>query len=235
MILAFSMAGTIYPWVSIQVLGLLAVSIVVWVLFLKAEARAEEPIVDLQVLKNRTFITLASAGLLSSFGMAGLMIYYPLLMQGVQSISATGTGQLMTPGNVLMNFLGVPTGFIIARTKRYKWMFVLGYGLTLMIMIAVIFFNAATPVWWGWHCVHTGRNEHGIHPHTEHACGSICRSQTATGCGDGRAVFQRHDRTVARACDSRLSHEHEIHQHAESVAASRSVPISGSGHYDLFG
>jgi MFS family permease len=149
MILAFSMAGTIYPWASIQVLGLLAVSIVVWVLFLKAEAGAEEPILDLQVLKNRTFITLASAGLLSSFGMAGLMLYYPLLMQGVQNVSATSTGQIMTPGNVLMNFLGVPTGFILARTKRYKWMFVLGYGVTLMIMIALIFFNAATPVWWG--------------------------------------------------------------------------------------
>ena len=149
MILAFSMAGTIYPWASIQVLGLLAVSIVVWVLFLKAEAGAEEPILDLQVLKNRTFITLASAGLLSSFGMAGLMIYYPLLMQGVQSVSATSTGQIMTPGNFLMYFLGVPTGFIVARTKRYKWMFVTGYGLTLAIMTALIFFNAATPIWWG--------------------------------------------------------------------------------------
>ena len=149
MILAFSMAGTIYPWASIQVLGLLAVSIVVWTLFLKAEASAEEPIVDLQVLKNRTFISLASAGLLSSFGMAGLMVYYPLLMQGVQGVSATLTGQIMTPGNVLMNFLGVLTGYIVARTKRYKWIFVLSYGITLAIMIALIFFNAATPVWCG--------------------------------------------------------------------------------------
>ena len=45
----------------------------------------------------------------------------------------------MTPGNFLMNFLGVPTGFILARTKRYKWMFILGYGLTLAVMIALMF------------------------------------------------------------------------------------------------
>ena len=83
--------GNDYPWVSVQVLGLLAVSIVVWVLFLKAEAGAEEPILDLQVLKNRTFITLASAGLLSSFGLVGMVFYYPLLMQGVQGVSATST------------------------------------------------------------------------------------------------------------------------------------------------
>jgi MFS family permease len=148
MILAFSMAGT-YPWVSVQVLGLLAVSIVVWVIFLKAEAGAEEPILDIQVLKNRSFITLASAGLLSSFGMVGMVFYYPILMQGIQGVSTTATGQIMTPGNFLMYFLGVPTGFILARTKRYKWIFIAGYGLTLAVMIALIFFNAATPVWCG--------------------------------------------------------------------------------------
>jgi MFS family permease len=148
MILAFSLAGTMYPWASTQVIGLLAVSVIFWVLFVKAEASAEEPILDLQVLKNRSFITIASACLLSAIGMTGLMIYYPLLMQGVQGLSAMFTGQIMTPGNVLMNFLGVPTGFILARTKRYKWMFVLGYGLTAVVMLAVISFKATTPVLW---------------------------------------------------------------------------------------
>ena len=148
MILSFSLAGTIYPWMSVQVIGLLALSIVFWALFLKAEAVAEEPIVDLEVLKNRSFITIAGACLLSSFGMVGLTIYYPLLMQGVQSVTATSTGHIMTPGNVLMNFLGVPTGFLLARTKRYKWIYVLGYGLTLLVMVTLIFFNAATPISW---------------------------------------------------------------------------------------
>jgi MFS family permease len=149
MILGFSMAGTMYPWTSMQVIGLLAISVIFWALFLQAEKSAEEPIVDLQVLKNRPFITLATAGICSSFGMAGLMVYYPLLLQGVQKVSATLCGQIMTPGMVLMNFIGVPAGFILARTKRYKWMFVLGYGITLAVMIALTFFNASTPVVWG--------------------------------------------------------------------------------------
>lgn len=149
MILAFSLAGTMYPWASVQVIGLLVISIVFWMLFLKAESVAEEPILDLEVLKNRSFITIASACLLSAIGMTGLMIYYPLMMQGVQGASATLTGKIITPGNVLMNFLGVPTGFILARTKRYKWMYVLGYGLTMTVTFALIFFNAATPLSWG--------------------------------------------------------------------------------------
>jgi MFS family permease len=81
--------------------------------------------------------------------MTALMIYYPLMMQGIQGVSATRSGQILTPSSVLMAFLGVPAGFIIARTKRYKWMYVLGYGLTLAAMLALVFFKAETPVLWG--------------------------------------------------------------------------------------
>jgi MFS family permease len=149
LILAFSLAGTLFPWVSVQVIGLFVVSVVFWVLFVKAEAGAAEPILDLQVLKNRSFLTIASACLFSAIGMTALMIYYPLMMQGIQGVSATRSGQILTPSAVLMGFLGVPAGFIIARTKRYKWMYILGYGLTLAGMLALVFFNAATPILWG--------------------------------------------------------------------------------------
>jgi MFS family permease len=147
MILAFSLAGTMYPWVSMQVIGLLAVSVVFGTLFIKVESGAEEPILDLQVLKNRSVVTISSACVLSAIGMIGIGIYFPLMMQGIQGISATLTGKIITPGGILMGFLGVPTGFILARTKRYKWMYVLGYGLAMAAAFLLIFFNAATPVY----------------------------------------------------------------------------------------
>lgn len=147
MILAFSLAGTIYPWASTQVIGLLAVSVVSWVLFIKIESGAEQPILDLQVLKNRSFVTISSACVLSAIGMIGIAIYFPLMMQGIQGISATLTGKIITPSGILMAFLGVPTGFVLARTKRYKWMYVLGYGLAMAAALLLIFFNASTPVY----------------------------------------------------------------------------------------
>jgi MFS family permease len=156
MILGFSMPGMIdpltsrlmYPWTSTWVLGLLGLSVVSWLLFLKVEFGAEEPILDIQLLKNRSFITLASAGLLSSFGLTGLMAYYPLLLQGIQKVTASRLADIMTPGIVLMSFMGVPAGFILARTKRYKWMFILGYGMSLAVMIALILFKADTSIYW---------------------------------------------------------------------------------------
>jgi MFS family permease len=147
MILAFSLAGTMYPWASMQVIGLLAGSVVFGALFIKVESGAEEPILDLQVLTNRSVVTISSACVLSAIGMIGIGIYLPLMMQGIQGISATLTGKIITPGGILMGFLGVPTGFILARTKRYKWMYVLGYSLTMVAGSLLIFFNAATPAY----------------------------------------------------------------------------------------
>ena len=147
MILAFSLAGTLYPWASTQVIGLLAASVVLWALFLKVESGAEEPILDLQMLKNRSFVTISSACLLSAIGLTGMGVFFPLMMQGVQGISATLTGKIITPGGILMGFLGVPAGFILARMKRYKWMYVLGYSLAMAAAVPLIFFNAATPIY----------------------------------------------------------------------------------------
>ncbi|HTY62303.1 MAG TPA: MFS transporter [Acidobacteriota bacterium] len=147
MILAFSLAGTMYPWASMQVIGLLAGSVVFGALFLKNESGVEEPILDLQVLQNRSVVTISSACVLSAIGMIGIAIYFPLMMQGTQGVSATLTGKIITPSGILMGFLGVPTGFILARTKRYKWMYVLGYGLAMIAAILLVFFKASTPAY----------------------------------------------------------------------------------------
>jgi len=72
-----------------------------------------------------------------------------LMIQGVQGVSATNSGWIIALGSVLMNFFGVPAGFILARTKRYKWMFIVGYGITVIVMSGLIFFNSSTPLIWG--------------------------------------------------------------------------------------
>ncbi|NLT68216.1 MAG: MFS transporter [Acidobacteria bacterium] len=148
MILGFSFAGTTYAWSSPQVISLLGTSLIFWVLFIKGEEGVKEPILDPQVLRNRTFLTVASATLLSFFGQVGILLYFPVFLQGVQGITATHSGQIITPYSFFMAFVGVPVGFILARTKRYKWMYVFGYGLLTFDMAAVVFFTADTPVLW---------------------------------------------------------------------------------------
>jgi MFS family permease len=147
-ILGFSFAGTTYPWTSTQVVGLFGVALVFWVLFLRAESRVDEPILDLQLLRNRSFVTVAVATFLSFFAQMVITVYFPLFLQGVQGIRATKSGQIITPYSVLFAFIGVPVGFLLARTKRYKWMYILGFGILTADMFGVILFDADTPVAW---------------------------------------------------------------------------------------
>jgi MFS family permease len=146
-ILGFSFAGTTYPWASVQVIGLLGAGLLFWVLFFKAEEHADEPIMDPQVFRNRTFLTVAVSGMLSFIGLMAVMMYYPIFLQGVQGMTVMRSGQILTPLNVLMAFMGVPTGFILARTKRYKWMYIMGYGLLTAVMFGIVFFDSGTPVY----------------------------------------------------------------------------------------
>lgn len=149
LIFGLSFAGTTYPWGSVQVISLLALSLITWILFIRYESKTEGPILDPEVFKNRTFLTASAAGFFSFFGMMGVTLYYPLLMQGIQGLSAMTSGQIITPFSALMALVGVPTGYILARTKSYKWMYVVGYGMLTAVMGSMIFFGANTPILWG--------------------------------------------------------------------------------------
>jgi MFS family permease len=150
LIFGVSFAGTTYPWGSVQVVGLLGFAFIFGALFLRAESKAEEPFLDLNLLKNRTFMTASIAGFLSFFGMMSMTLYLPLLLQGIREITATVSGMIITPFSLLMAFIGVPTGFFVARTKRYKLVLVLGYSMVAAVMIGMIFFNRSTPIFLAW-------------------------------------------------------------------------------------
>ncbi len=147
-IIGFSFAGTKYPWFSAPITGLLAISVISWIIFFKVETRAAEPVLDPLVLGNRSFATLALATFFSSFGSMGIMMYFPMFLQGVQGISTMNSGIVSTPYGVLTAFMGVPAGFLISKYSRFKWMYVTGYGLLFLSMFALVFFTAKTSISW---------------------------------------------------------------------------------------
>ncbi len=147
-IIGVSLAGDVYPWASRQIIGLLGASAVFWILFIRAESKVEEPILDPLVLRNRSFNTVAAATFLSCFGQMGMMMYLPMFLQGVQSTSAAQSGMVFTPFSVLMAFMGIPVGFIIAKTRRYKLLYILGFLVLTVQMFGNLFFTAETPIFW---------------------------------------------------------------------------------------
>ena len=126
---------------------LTVVSIIAWAAFILIEKKAEAPILDPQVLFNRTFLTAAVAGFMSFFGLLGVMIYSPVFAQEVMGVSPAVSGSMLTPFSMLFSFMGVPAGFILAKTKKYKWMFISGYAILTVAMFIMWQFTAATPIW----------------------------------------------------------------------------------------
>ncbi len=125
----------------------LLVSLVAWIVFIQIEKRAEAPILDPQVLFNRTFVTAALAGLLSFFGTVAIAGYSPIFVQQVMEVSPTISGSMLTPFSTLVAFMGVPIGFLLAKTKKYRGMLILGYAVVTLTLLAMWRFTANTPIW----------------------------------------------------------------------------------------
>ena len=62
-------------------------------------------------------------------------------------VSPVISGSMLTPYTVLAAFMGIPTGFLIAKTKRYKWLYLIGYPIVTLSLFAMWRFTASTPIW----------------------------------------------------------------------------------------
>jgi MFS family permease len=165
-IIGLSFAGDRYDWRAWQIISLLLVALIFWVLFVRSENSAEEPILDPKVFRNRSFLTVSACSLLVGFGQMGMLMYFIMFLQGVQlnndfelfiepigrffgfSIGHTTiSGIIITPMSVIMAFISVPVGFIMGRSKNFKWMYIAGFAILTAVMFGVILLGAESSQW----------------------------------------------------------------------------------------
>jgi sugar phosphate permease len=126
---------------------LLLISLVAWVAFIQIERRAAAPILDPQVLFNRTFMTVSGSGFLSFFGMVAVVGYSPIFVQEVMQVSPTISGSMLTPYTTLSAFVGIPAGFLLAKTKKYRGMYNFSYLAMMLALFGMWRLTAQTPIW----------------------------------------------------------------------------------------
>jgi MFS family permease len=127
---------------------LLLLSLAAWTIFIRIENRAEAPILDPHIFLNRTFMTAAGAAFLSYFGMLSIAAYSPIFVQNVMKVDPTTSGSMLTPYTTIVAFLGIPVGLLLARTRKYKRLYVIGYAVVAMALFVMWQLNAAAPIWW---------------------------------------------------------------------------------------
>jgi EmrB/QacA subfamily drug resistance transporter len=135
-LLGFTWAGSRYAWGSPLILALFGGGACIIVLFVLVERRAEEPILNPVLFRNRIFTTTVLMSLFLSVCMYSGLMFLPIFVQGVVGLSATRSGAVLTP--MMLSFIVGSTvgGILISRLGRYKLQAVIG----ALIMVAGIFF-----------------------------------------------------------------------------------------------
>ena len=99
---------------------LLAVGVVLLALFPLVERRAAEPILPLELFRNRVFAVTSAVGFIVGLALFGAITYLPLYLQIVKGTSPTSSGLTLVPlmGGLLVT--SIVGGRLISRYGRYK-------------------------------------------------------------------------------------------------------------------
>ena len=144
--------GKPYDWLTLQVGGLLLISVVMLIAFVLVESRVKEPVITLDLFKSRNTAAILAAVFFFGFGMFTAIIFLPRFYQSVRGVSATQSGYEIWP--LLVGLIGasMATGAIITRTGRYK---ALMLGSILVLVGGAYLMTNMQPdtnnwVLWGW-------------------------------------------------------------------------------------
>jgi len=128
---------TNYGWSSPRVESLLAFAAAMLAAFLYSETKASEPLIPLTLFRNPVISTCSLAVFILGMGMFGVIIYLPLFMQGVLGVSATQSGNLLTPLMMGAVVGSIVTGQLNARIQSYKPSAMAG---SILVAIGMILF-----------------------------------------------------------------------------------------------
>ncbi|MES2210228.1 MAG: MDR family MFS transporter [Chloroflexota bacterium] len=127
-------------WADLVVGGFIAIGLALSAVFVLVEARAKEPIVPLDLWRNRTYVSSILSTFFVSFGFFGAIIFLPRWFQVVRHESATSSGYLIFP--MLIGLIGssIVAGALVSRTGKYKAIVIAGLasmavGITLMTQL----------------------------------------------------------------------------------------------------
>ena len=136
------------PWVG----GLILAGLVLAGIFIWWESRAKDPIIHLDLFRNRTVAISVACMFLAAFGFFGTVVFLPQWFQVVRGMNATDSGLNLLPLVFALIVAATLSGQLAARTGRYKEimfgaMALLAVGLFLMTNLRA---DTELPMLWLW-------------------------------------------------------------------------------------
>lgn len=132
LLFALLQGGTYLPWQSPVILGLFVVAAGFLAGFIRAECRAAEPMLPLNLFHERIITVAVVGNFLAGAVMIGASSYVPLFVQGVLGGTAINAGAALAPMSI-----GWPIGSIVCGRLLLR------VGYKLMVVLGMIFQVAA--------------------------------------------------------------------------------------------
>ncbi|MFN8519684.1 MAG: MDR family MFS transporter [Chloroflexota bacterium] len=139
-------------WTAIEVGGYLLVALVTGIVFLFVESRAAEPIVPLDLFRNRGYSVTILTTFLTAMGFFGAIIFLPRWFQFVREVSPTDSGLqtlALLAGLILSSIV---SGALVSRTGRYKWIITASLAIMVVGLFLMTGLTSTTelPQLWLW-------------------------------------------------------------------------------------
>ena len=145
-------SGHLANWTDPNVGGLIAIGLVILAVFLFFETRAKEPIIPLDLFRDRDYAVSMAAVFAFGIAMFAAVIFMPRFYQTVRGISATASGYYIWP--LLVGLMGgsIGTGLLISKLGRYKWLMTGGAAVMLVGGFLMTHLTAGVSDWelWSW-------------------------------------------------------------------------------------
>ena len=143
-----SLGGKNFAWASLASLAWLGGGLVALVLAAVVESRAREPIVPLQLFRNRTVTLATVAGLFVGVAMFGSSVFLSQFFQLSRGATATEAGLLTLPMIAGLFLASTVVGQLITRFGRWK-PYLVGGGVLLVagLLFQGLVMSADTPYW----------------------------------------------------------------------------------------
>jgi EmrB/QacA subfamily drug resistance transporter len=139
-------------WTSFWVGGLIGISVVLGLVFLFIESRAAEPIIPLDLFRNRGYSVTILSVFLAGIGFFGSIIFLPRWFQFVKGVDPTESGLqiLALLAGVILS--SIVSGILVSRSGRYKLLAIvslstMGIGILLLTGLRA---ETELPILWSW-------------------------------------------------------------------------------------
>ncbi len=139
----FIIGGRNYGWLSVEIVGLGALSTIFAVLFIIIEKRAVDPVLDLHFFARPVFALANGAAFFASFAIFSLFAYVPLFIEGALAQTPLQVGLTMLSLSLGWSAGSLVLGRFVDGTGS-KLAAVLGGFILVISSAAMLFFNPQT-------------------------------------------------------------------------------------------